>query len=450
MESLKRYVGKTPLLRAKNLEQYLGVPEIYMKLEGNNPSGYLEDRLAYLMLRDAVEKEKTTICMGTKIRIMYSLAFLSRYFNINCVFYVTKLNRHKREYFNKFNNVKVVEYGRTTQDCLMKSNEDAERENWYNGNIGKENDILYNYTYSYLAKEINSQLGSKLDSVFCQTGQGSSIIGLYWGFKQLWIDEEISTMPKLFACTSSKSLAYKLFADINNRDNKGNIAAANFSESMYNLQEFANAILNSKGDVIGLNDEELTAAKKKVQELENIKLSSANALPLAALFRKAEEGKIKKGVHVIILKDGRVELDISNVGKNELPLKYIEFVNLLHVWLNEYTDPVFEINEALEKAFEDGHVLCAYQNGELVGITVLIKTGFEQFFPRYHLAYIATKKDIKGRGIGTQLLKKAVEITGGHLSLHVDTKNANAVKLYEKIGFKKKYFRMIYEGVDKV
>lgn len=455
-DSVKRYVGKTPLIRAKNLEEYLGVSKIYIKLEGNNPSGYLEDRLAYLMIRDALKKGKTTICMGVKGRVMYSLAYLSRYFDIKCVFYIPIKSRFsKKSTMEEIENIELIEYGRTNYECLLKSNEVSEKENWYNANIGKENNILYSYTFSYLAKEINNQLQEQIDSVFCQTGQGSSISGLYWGFKQLWIDEEIQGLPSLYACTAAENSIVDSF-NVNSKDiiiseskSSSKYGKMIFEGLKHNAQESLNAIYDTKGKAIGIGDKDLSSIKRKVQELENIKLSSGNALPIAAFFRLAKEKKLRDGVHVIILKDGKVELDVSRVEKDELPIPYSEFVTLLHTWLIEYTDPKFEINEALEKAFKDGHVLCAYQNGDLVGITVMIRTGFEEFFPKFHLGYIATKRDIKGRGIGTQLLQKAVEVTGGHLSLHVDTKNKNAVKLYEKMGFKSKYYRMIYEGVEK-
>lgn len=457
MDSIKRYVGKTPLIRAKNLEEHLGISEIYFKLEGNNPSGYLEDRLAYLIIRDAMEKGKTTICMGIKGRIMYSLAFLSKYFNIKCVFYIPNKAKFSRKYkFNETENVEIIEYGKTNYDCLMKSNEVAEKENWYNANVGNQNNILYNYTFSYLAKEINNQLDKKIDSIFCQTGQGSSIAGLYWGLKQLWIDEEIQNIPRLYACTAEDNPIVNSFMnDIKEIEVTESKITSKYSKKVFekvkhNTQEALNAVYDTGGMAVGIDDKDLKSIKKKVQDLENIKLTSGNALPMATFFKLAKESKLENGVHVIVLKDGKVELDVDRVERSELPVPYSEFVDLLHVWLNEYTDPKFEINEALEKAFKDGHVLCAYQSGELVGITVLIRTGFEQFFPKFHLGYIATKRDIKGRGIGTQLLQKAIEVTGGHLSLHVDTKNKNAVKLYEKIGFKKKYFRMIYDGADKV
>jgi threonine synthase len=49
-------------------------------------------------------------------------------------------------------------------------------------------------------------------------------------------------------------------------------------------------------------------------------------------------------------------------------------------------------------------------------------------------------------GIATLLLQKAIEVTEGNFSLHVEVENKRAIKLYEKMGLKKKYYRMLYHG----
>jgi len=104
------------------------------------------------------------------------------------------------------------------------------------------------------------------------------------------------------------------------------------------------------------------------------------------------------------------------------------------------------MEEALRNALESGYVLLANYDGELAGIAVVSRVNFETFFPRYHLSYIATRPDLRGRGIGTALLERVKEVTGGDFSLHVDIRNHNAIRLYEKIGMKRKYYRMLYRG----
>lgn len=55
---IEKRVGKTPLVRAKNLEKKLGITNIYLKLEGNNPSGFRIDRLTYILIKDALRVNK--------------------------------------------------------------------------------------------------------------------------------------------------------------------------------------------------------------------------------------------------------------------------------------------------------------------------------------------------------------------------------------------------------
>ncbi len=133
-------------------------------------------------------------------------------------------------------------------------------------------------------------------------------------------------------------------------------------------------------------------------------------------------------------------------GPTRIPLDMETFVDTLDEWLGEFSDPKHEILEAVYNALARGFILLACDEGELAGIAVVSRVCFETFFPKYHLSYIATKPEFRGRGIGTMLLEKVKEVTGGDFSLHVDIKNTNAIRLYEKIGMKKKYYRMLYRG----
>jgi len=53
--SLLEGVGRTPLLRLRGLSEELGV-NVYVKLEFLNPTGSHKDRIAYYMIRDAIER----------------------------------------------------------------------------------------------------------------------------------------------------------------------------------------------------------------------------------------------------------------------------------------------------------------------------------------------------------------------------------------------------------
>jgi ribosomal protein S18 acetylase RimI-like enzyme len=63
------------------------------------------------------------------------------------------------------------------------------------------------------------------------------------------------------------------------------------------------------------------------------------------------------------------------------------------------------------------------------------------YIPENILVYIATHKDYRGKGIGSDLMKQAMKVSKGSIALHVEPDNP-AVGLYEKVGFENKYLEM--------
>lgn len=454
-KNLKIQIGKTPLIRAYKLEKELGISKIYLKLEGNNPSNHREDRLAYLIIREALSHKKKTITIGTYGTVGGSLSFLSQHFNINCVFIVPSKEKILRKNLLQAPHIKIIKYGKTYEDSVIESRRLAEKNDWYDANPGLDNNMMNMCAFEYIAQEIYDSIGEKIDNIFCQTSNGSSISGLHMGFKHLWLMEKIDILPKINAVSTSHGNAiiesYKkkkkeilTLSPQEAKESKYNRNLINWK--CFNGQDALNAIYDTNGAVIGISDEELIEYSKRFRNIEKIKFSISNSFPVAAIFKLAKRGQIENGTHVLILNDAKVDLNIKIINKDDLVESYEEFLNILDEWLIHFTDPMDEIKEAVENAFDDGYVICAFQSSVLVGIVIISRTRFESFFPKYHLSYIVTKPSGKGKGVATQLLEKAIEVTGGDLSLHVEIDNKRAIKLYEKMGLSKKYYRMFYHG----
>ena len=77
----------------------------------------------------------------------------------------------------------------------------------------------------------------------------------------------------------------------------------------------------------------------------------------------------------------------------------------------------------------------------ITGAVVVNKTGMESYIPENILVYIATHQAYRGKGLGKQLMQKAIELSEGGIALHVDPDNP-ARKLYERLGFENKYLEM--------
>ncbi|WP_028308893.1 pyridoxal-phosphate dependent enzyme [Desulfitibacter alkalitolerans] len=447
-------VGKTPLVRAEKLESKLGISKIYLKLEGNNPSGQRIDRLTYLLIKDAMDINKRTICTGTDGALAKSLALISQQYDIECVFICNVNSRvFKGKEFQR-DNIRIIQHGHKQSDCIAYSKELCAKNGWYNATLGLENNILNMTALSFISDELHSQVKGEIDTVFSLMSYGFSVAGMSLGFRQLWINKKIKKLPRLYNCTinygnviyesfKKKSLKIIPIEDAHVEINKYNRHLLNFNSSI--AQDALDSIYDANGIITGISQEELIRYTNIFKQVENIRFSTEQGYAIAGFMKELEKGNLSKGNHVILLNDGRVNLTVRKVERDEIDISIDELVSLMDEWLMEYTDPRCEIREALHAAFEKGFVLMAYYNGELAGISVVIHTGFEDFIPTYHLGYIATKRTIKGRGIATQLLNKAIELSGGKISLHVAKDNNRAIKLYEKMGFEKAYIRMIYK-----
>ena len=126
-----------------------------------------------------------------------------------------------------------------------------------------------------------------------------------------------------------------------------------------------------------------------------------------------------------------------------------EIIDFLFAHLEEYGDREKDIEKAIDFALKKrasslgGFILIAKDNEDIAGIVVVNRTGMQGYIPENILVYIATHKEQRGKGVGKQLMNKAIEIAEGDIALHVEPDNP-ARFLYEKVGFTSKYIEMRY------
>ena len=95
--------GRTPLLRARQLEKLLDVGEIYIKLEGANPTGHKYDRVGEIMIRDAIARGYECVLVNGSVNYIKSLQYFAELNDIEVLIpqfknEAWKLKRFKSEY----------------------------------------------------------------------------------------------------------------------------------------------------------------------------------------------------------------------------------------------------------------------------------------------------------------------------------------------------------------
>lgn len=114
--------------------------------------------------------------------------------------------------------------------------------------------------------------------------------------------------------------------------------------------------------------------------------------------------------------------------------------------LQEYGDPKSDIEKAVNYALKEttsfgGFIVVSYLDNEISGVVVINQTGMKDYIPENILVYIATHKNLRGKGIGKILMNKTIDTAEGSIALHVEPENP-ARFLYEKVGFSSKYIEM--------
>ena len=127
------------------------------------------------------------------------------------------------------------------------------------------------------------------------------------------------------------------------------------------------------------------------------------------------------------------------------PEKLAEF---LHESLKPYEDPVADIlrgiGDSLDpKSGESGFVLIAEENEKPLGALVMTRTGMRGYIPENILVWVAVSPDARGKGVGSQVIKRSFELADGDVKLHVEYDNP-AKRLYERLGMTSKYAEMRY------
>ncbi|MDG6224907.1 MAG: pyridoxal-phosphate dependent enzyme [Candidatus Thermoplasmatota archaeon] len=437
-----RRVGRTPLVRAKGLEKALDMEGLYLKLEGTNPSGHKCDRRSIYTVKQAKIRKAADLTIGTIGYMARSLSVLCQMHDIDFHPFIA----------SGYPDVEVPEGGikvkGTLEDAVKKSMEAAKANGWYDAN-SQMPQSLDDLAYSSISREIHSSLGLIPACISMSVSSGSMAYGIHAGFLEISVLEDAQRMPVMIGGTSRYGNAvlasYEKGADrvehmvIDIPSMKSPMSPL-FHSGGQDGSQVLDAFRDTGGGIFGFEREQLTATRTLLRRKEGIDCDLYSIAGLNALIKARENGLIGNGPNIVVLSTGRPDTVVRRMAGSEIDTHDLALT--LDSWLGRFTDPIEEIEDAVQNAFDEGFVIGAYRGDDLSGIVILSRMHFDSFFPKYHLSYIASDPRSTGRGIGTSLMDKAIELTDGDFSLHVEPDNRKAINVYRKMGMDVKYLRM--------
>ena len=259
--------------------------------------------------------------------------------------------------------------------------------NCYNASNSYGNKHLSIVSLQKIGEEIAERLGNNISTVFTQLSNGYTVSGLYNGFVNKWVEGEINKYPQIFSCTIPHGNTiyndYKKNLELNDISiDDFNVRANKYTKNLFAddgalLEEALNAINDTDGKIIPVDEALLMESVNFLRKQEHISLTTQEGYSFAGFYKLAKEGKIKNGKHVIILNNGKSDLELIRV-ENFKEYSKETLTKWTKEWLQDYSDTLDETEEAIEFAMRNGFIVIALRNNVPQGIGVVVNLGLKR------------------------------------------------------------------------
>jgi threonine synthase len=281
--------GRTPLIQAPRLSTQLGV-EVWLKLEGANPTGSFKDRGMALAVKRAIELGTPgVVCASTGNTAASAAAYAARA-GIDAVIFVPsgavaggKLAQARAS------GARIVEIEAGFAAAYKASRGLAEREGYTLVNSINRDRIEGQKTAAF---ELVEQLGGLPDALLLPYGGGGNTKAYVRGFEQA-----IGRLPRIHPCEAERR--------------ESTFASAIRIVEPVHRAAVERAVQRSGGAVVTLSEEELAAAWLWLAQEEGVFCEPASAATVAAL----EGGAARRGERVVCVLTGHGLKDPDAVAR---------------------------------------------------------------------------------------------------------------------------------------
>lgn len=311
-------VGWTPLYRAEKLGAECGVPNLYIKDDGRNPSASFKDRASAVVIARAMELKEKVITTASTGNAAASLACLTGSLVMKTMIFVPETAPAPKVAQLLVFGATVIMVKGTYDDafdlCLKASAEYG----WYNRSTG-----INPFTREgkkTCAFEICEQMNWETpDKVFVPVGDGNIISGIWKGFVEFHRLGIIERLPQLVAVqaegSDSVKRAFESGTDV--QPVSGVTIADSISVSLpRDGMAAVMAIKDSGGFAISVSDAEILDAIPRIARGSNVFAEPAAAATYAGLRKAVREGKVKENESVVLLVTGNGLKDIQSAMKS--------------------------------------------------------------------------------------------------------------------------------------
>jgi len=296
-ESISLSEGQTPLLKRRDTSD-----EVYLKLEGSNPTGSFKDRGSTVVISNAFNRRFDEVTVASTGNMGASVAAYAAYANLKAHIYLPEEVTEEKI-------SQIIAYGAELHkvkgsflDAIKETEKLIEQRRVYWAASG------YNPYFLEGLKTIGFELYEELkvpDKIIVPVGSGGILTAIYKAFKELKQLKVINKLPEMIgvqarACAPIAD-AWKTGDEIKPVTKANTIASAIMVKAPMNGETAIASVNESKGEFVKVDDLEMIKAIKELGK-EGVFAEPAAAAPLAALKKISYE------------KDDKVALIITGNG----------------------------------------------------------------------------------------------------------------------------------------
>ncbi|MBM6616968.1 threonine synthase [Bacillus suaedaesalsae] len=256
--------GQTPLLVLDPLE-----PHTYVKVEYTMPTLSFKDRGAVVLMAKAKELGVTKVIADSSGNAGTAIAAYAARCNIACDIYLSDQTSPKKIAQVKAHGATIKEIQGTRETIAAAAQQAVEEENvFYASHV--YNPYFYEGTKTY-AYEIYEQLKGVPDSLIIPVGNGTLLLGAYYGFKELLENRLIDKMPKLIAIQAANCAPLCLAYETGKPKaapftNKGTLAEGIAIAAPARSSQILEAVRDTNGTFIDIEEEEILSAREQLAD----------------------------------------------------------------------------------------------------------------------------------------------------------------------------------------
>jgi threonine synthase len=303
--------GGTPLVR---IPRVAGV-NVFVKLEGSNPTGSFKDRGMTLGVTIARSLKVEGVIVASTGNTAASASAYAARAGLRCLIFLPRGGVAKGKLLQALlHGAEVVEVDGFFDDALEFVLEEyvlRGSRNLYPLNSINPWRLEGQKTVAF---EIVEELGGAPDAVVVPVGNAGNISAIWKGFKELWKADLIDRRPRMIGVQAVGAAPLAITWSTRSRElqtveNPATIASAIRIGKPVNWVKAIKAVEESRGAFITVTDEEILKAMMMLAKLEGVGVEPSSAASLAGYLKAVEEGLVDRDERVVLVATGHALKD---------------------------------------------------------------------------------------------------------------------------------------------